>query len=390
MQRRHFLSSALSVAALSGAGQTLLSAKAKAANSTPPLPPRAIGVNYFDLFYGALFGRPHLDITAQLSRLKQAGIPFARFSCGPFWPTEWQKTFLADRTGYFKKLDDVIKGAEAAGFGLVPSLIWNPPAVSDLVGEPINAWGKPNSRTIGFMQDYVSTIVRRYSDSPAIWMWEFSNEFNTYADLPNALKWWPRVSVPQGTPATRTNDDLITAEAVRVALAAFSATVRQFDPKRLISSGGAIPRNNATNLAAGRWDQDSREQFRQALERVTPTDGGVVSIHLYPTDKGHYFGNPASGYKDILTEVKALSQKLAVPSFIGEFGVVQSSDKTADAVEFNSLLSDIVDSGVNYAALWVYDFTTQNGQWNVNFDNDRAYQLKLIADANKNMGLSAK
>jgi hypothetical protein len=34
-------------------------------------------------------------------------------------------------------------------------------------------------------------------------------------------------------------------------------------------------------------------------------------------------------------------------------------------------------------ALWVYDYAGQNGQWNVTASNERSYQLKAVAEANR-------
>ena len=34
------------------------------------------------------------------------------------------------------------------------------------------------------MRRYTEEVVRRYKDSPAIWGWEFGNEYNLAADLP--------------------------------------------------------------------------------------------------------------------------------------------------------------------------------------------------------------
>ena len=57
----------------------------------------------------------------------------------------------------------------------------------DLVGEPRNQWGNPQSKTRQFMRTYIREVVSRYVNSPAIWGWEFGNEYNLSLDTPDAL-----------------------------------------------------------------------------------------------------------------------------------------------------------------------------------------------------------
>ena len=40
---------------------------------------------------------------------------------------------------------------------------------------------------------------------------------------------------------------------------------------------------------------------------------------------------------------------------------------------------------VPLSALWVFDYSPQDKDWNVTFDNDRSYMLRLIAEANRRM-----
>jgi endo-1,4-beta-mannosidase len=35
------------------------------------------------------------------------------------------------------------------------------------------------------MRAYVRDVVERYKDSPAVWGWEFGNEYNIPTDLPD-------------------------------------------------------------------------------------------------------------------------------------------------------------------------------------------------------------
>ena len=382
MRRREFIGTAISsVAALS------LPIKPSWAGGSAVLPARAIGINYFDLFQSSLQGAPKPNLLATLSQLRASSIPFARFSCAPFWPNDWKSTYLANSSAYLSKLDTIVQTAEKAGFGLIPDLCFNPSAISDVVGEPISYWGRPGSQTIAFMQNYVGTIVQRYAASPAIWMWEFANEFNTYADLPNATNWWPKINTALGTPATRSSADLLSTDNLRAAISAFVATVQKYDTQRLICSGVDHPRNNAYNLSQGKWNIDTQAQWSSNLAKVTPATNGITSLHMYPNVKGTFFNSTQSSYTDMLNVLVGTANQLKTPSFVGEFGVQISADPAADQKEFSDMLSAIVASGVNYAAMWVFDFSAQNTTWNVTFSNSRSYQLQMISQANKGFGL---
>src|SRR5690606_25867933 len=102
--------------------------------------------------------------------------------------------------------DAFVQAAEEEGIGLIPSLFWQINTIPDIVFEPINKWGEPDSDTIKFMRTYTREVVSRYKDSPAIWAWEFGNEMNLEVDLPHHK---PQVSVENGTPFMRTGADRI-------------------------------------------------------------------------------------------------------------------------------------------------------------------------------------
>ena len=233
------------------------------------------------------------------------------------------------------------------------------------------------------MVEYVDQVVSRYQLSSVIWMWEFGNEFNAYANLSNATKWWPKVNVSQGTPARRSVHDLITTASCANAFAHFGKVVRRLDPTRRITAGTDIPRYNASNLAIGRWGADSPMQFHAALKQVTPNPLDVVSVHLYPNREDQYFGWGASSkFADILSEVMSFGRHYEKEVFVGEFGVPRMKDIDVEQMLFRRLLDAIVNARVNWAALWVYDLMSQD-EWSVRFDNARAWQLEMVAQANE-------
>ena len=331
-------------------------------------PYRAIGVNYFDAFGRVLHNPKDESFDAGLKTLAQRGIPFARIrGCG-FWPSE-QKLYQQDLAEFFRRFDKVVRSAERQGVGLIPSLFWHVSTVPDLVGEPVNRWGDPRSKTHEYLRQYVRDVVTRYRSSPAIWGWEFGNECNLSADLPNAAQHRPPIVPGLGTPPTRGPEDELSFDNVRTALAAFAREVRKYDPQRMIVTGNSIPRGSAWhNWKEKNWTADTPEEFATMLRGDNPDPTGTLCIHIYD-----------DAVKQ-LPAVMELSRRWKRPLFVGEFGVCGGSEKSGP--EFRALLSAIEKAEVPLAALWGYDFPGQNDTWNVTATNDRAYQLQAIGEAN--------
>ncbi|MCY3021782.1 MAG: cellulase family glycosylhydrolase [Planctomycetota bacterium] len=331
-------------------------------------PYRAIGVNYFNAFSRHLKDPKDTGYEEGFRALAEAGIPFARMmGCG-FWPSE-QKPYLENKDEFFRRFDDVVKSAEKHGVGLIPSLFWHIPTAPDLVGEPVSEWGNTQSKTHDYLRNYVKDVVTRYKDSPAIWGWEFGNEFNLGANLPNAAEHRPQVVPQLGTPKSRSEKDEWTYEIIRTAFAAFAAEVRKYDSYRAISTGDAFPRDGAWhNWKEKKWTKDTPEQFAEMLLGDNPDPVSIVSVHAYG-DEGRR-----------IRQAQPIAAKARKPLFVGEFGAPGPQEK--GEAEFQSLLSAIEESHVPLAALWVYDFIGQK-EWSVTATNERSYQLRAIGEANK-------
>ena len=338
-------------------------------------PYRGVGVNYFDAFARTLADPRDTSFEQGFKTLEDFGIPFCRIMAGGYWPKE-QQLYSDDPREFFRRLDGVVNSARRHHLGLISSCFWYLATVPDTVGEPVSAWGDAKSKTRAYMRRYVKDVVTRYRDEPAIWGWEFGNEYCLAADLPNASEHRPAVAPSLGTPAARTAADEIGYAALHNAYAGFAREVRRYDRYRMIETGDSMPRESAWhNWREKSWTKDLPEQEEEILDEANPAPIDVVSVHFYKETAGK------------LREIARYARLRKKPLFVGEFGAEGKGE--AVRARFNEILTTIQDAGVPLAALWVYDFAGQDESWNVAAKNERAYQLAAVAEANKRMQAAA-
>ena len=187
-------------------------------------PYRGIGINYFDCFLRTLSNKEDTSYEKGFATLQAKGIPFVRFCATGYWPKDLE-LYRQDRPEYFRRLDAVVKSAAQHNIGLVPSLFWFFACVPDIVGESMDQWANPKSKTIAWMQEYVREVVTRYRDNPTIWAWELGNEFSLQAQLPNAKDHRPDVHPALGTATSRSDRDDLSYAMVRMAFVEFGKAV---------------------------------------------------------------------------------------------------------------------------------------------------------------------
>lgn len=343
---------------------------------------RAIGVNYFDLFSRTLKNPSDKSYNQGLSQLSQANIPFARFMCCGFWPVDWD-LYLNDKEAYFKLLDDVIESAAKYNVGLIPSLFWHISTIPDIVAEPMDQFANPDSKTSDFLRTYTEQVVSRYKDSPAIWGWEFGNEFNLTVDLPNASDHRPPVWPNLKTASQRTARDELTSQQMLAACKTFARVVRKHDKHRIIITGNSLPRPSAFhNTLDKSWTADTPQQFGQVLLRDNPDPFDTISVHIYP-DNDSLYPAKANNINELITTIRQFSAKANKPVFVGEFGVPASTNTETEKAAFKQILDSIEKQNIPLSALWVYDYPNMENHWNVTTNNNRAYMLKMISQANQ-------
>jgi unsaturated rhamnogalacturonyl hydrolase len=339
-------------------------------------PYRGVGINYFSCFLRTLKDGNDTSYDAGFATLAEKGIPFARFCATGFWPRH-MKLYVEDREEYFRRLDGVVHSAEKHGIGLIPSLFWYYACVPDLVGEPMDQWANPNSKTQAWMRHYVREVVTRYRDNPTIWAWELGNEFSLHANLLNAKDHRPKVHHSLGTPDARSERDDLTYEMVGKAFSAFATAVRKHDTHRLIFTGDSFPRLSAWHQEQeNSWTHDTMEQFAEMLTKVNPDPISGISLHAYEDDDQRF---------DV---AMAVARKLNKPIFIGEFGAQRETPE--QNAKCRRLLKAIIDHKIPLAALWVFDQPLPITEFNVTADNGRAWQLELIAETNRKLKIQVE
>lgn len=358
-----------------------------------------VGVNYQDAFLRHVeSGGKDVSWKAGLATLKSYNIPFIRINAIGFWPENIKKNYSNNPTAFYARLDEFMKECAAQNIGVILDVFWNFPAFSDMVGERVPAWGDSNSKTRVLMRKITTEMVTRYKDHPALWGWEFANEASALMDIPPSIgnyQWIPRSS----TAPARTPADNFTVSTIVEALADFTRTVRAIDKTHPIFSGNDRPRNNAYHLP-NKWDMDSPSQFASILTRDNSV-ADTVTLHLYPYGEFAGFGVDAvtpsvvpGNFNNIIVAALARSRQTdstgklidSRPLFIGEFG---TSDKDLGPAvaksKFYEMTATIIASRVPLSAMWVFDWTAQEGTYNVTATNSRKYQLERLSEMNQVM-----
>ncbi|MDD5140851.1 MAG: cellulase family glycosylhydrolase [Verrucomicrobiales bacterium] len=355
-------------------------------------PYRGVGINYFSCFNRTLHNPADTSYEAGFRVLAEHHIPFVRFCATGFFPND-MKLYQKDREAYFRLMDGVVRCAEKNGIGLIPSLFWQNMCVPDMMGEHMDQWGNPDSKTIAFMRQYTHEVVSRYRNSPAIWAWEFMNEWDSYCDLPNALTYLPKAHYPTtnthlGQPAVRTPQDYPKTTNFMVATREFALAVRRDDPHRLIENGCSIGRNTAWHFyKENSFVEDTAEQLGFMLDIRNPAPIDLISVHCYDELRG----KRRNDEMERLDWAVAAARKIGKPIFVGEFQ--SPNDFAPDSPEyrkyFTNFLARLDRLKVPLAAVWVFDLPSQDDgskdPRNITATSKRAWELPLLREHNEKL-----
>ena len=354
-------------------------------------PYRAIGVNYFSAFYRTLLSVGNKDESYKegFKILKeQYNIPFIRFMAGGYWPIDWD-LYFEDKEKYFKLLDQLVDEADKYEIGLIPSILWYCKGIPDLMGEHMIDFEDPNSRSSKFVKQYVNDIVSRYKNRHVILAWEIGNEYMLQADLPGDNHGMPKIAVCKGTRPFRTPADKPTRKMFNAVFKYAVDEIRKIDPFRMISTGDAVPHQYAWhNIHNGSWDIDTFEQYEEVLAGDTKLVDSI-SIHVYPHHDRLYFPSKVS-VETLIKLSNDIAKKFKKPLFIGEFGAPKTLGPEKEKEIFFKVLNAIEHNKVSLSAIWVFDHSDQDEDWNITPDNSREYMLRAIQKGNERIWQSSQ
>lgn len=180
-----------------------------------------MGVNFYNLFNSS-FPKEEggaFDVSVAfygLKALAENKIPYVRANLGGYY---WHElpVYLGRKEEYRAAILKIAKEAERLGVGIIPSFFWLIQCVSDYYREPMRAWGDETSLTRRFMREFTADMTALLKDCQSIWGWEFGNEYNLGADLPNAAE--NRPPLYDGSP--RDASDCITLTDIESAFGEF-------------------------------------------------------------------------------------------------------------------------------------------------------------------------
>lgn len=260
------------------------------------------GVNYYAMLSDVISNGYTLNsVDESLKILSSYDISLIRFNCGVYFSSSLTH-FIDNRENYLDAIDYIFSKADELHIGLLPSFMWSIDTIPGYFNEPRSAFGDVNSKTISFMNTYVSTVVTRIKHHKSLFGYEFGNEFMLNCDIPNANE-NKRFSI----------DDL------NVCYKEFGRTIKSIDSSnRLISSGDGRIRESQYNLHFNNsWDEDTLEERKEIISKAyADTSFNVYSEHLYDyNEKGR-----AYDISEYINIEKTLAEEIGYPFVIGEWG----------------------------------------------------------------------
>jgi endo-1,4-beta-mannosidase len=326
-----------------------------------------IGVNYYRLVDERALKDPEdLSYENGLKQLALFKVPFARLNLN-FRPVD-ANIFFNDRAKYFQRIDNVVNIAAQYNIGLIPVFFWNYYTFSDIAEEFVDQIGEENSVTRQKMREFVTEIVNRFKNYRNIWAWEFGNEWNLMADLPNATNFLPPTNVSHGNPPTRDPErDIVYTDDMLSAMVDIGSLLKSLDPVRPISTGNSMSRASQWHQDqwrrgfipfANSFDTDSPEEAEIMAVRHCPEPYDLYSVHVYPENYQR------------LVNFAGYAANMGKPVYIGEFGTSQAEEGTFEAV------LSAVKTYSSISALWTYDRPTDS--FNVSTTNNRRWMFKAI------------
>ena len=366
---------------------------------------RAFGVNYYDAFLRYLSNSNDTSFIQGFEYLNTHHIPVVRVLAAGFWPKDWN-LYFTNKTEYYRRMDFLVQQAEQKGVGLILDLFWTPTTVGELVDDAVAAGylipgadfvadsplntnylgqatfaeyrkdlGRRDSGSNALIAYYTREMVGRYARSPAVWGWEFGNEYNLAVDLPNIATQRPTRSPSLGqnlpaesssVPAWSGKED-ITRDDILVAKQTFANVVRSIDTWRFIMSGDSTPRPSAcSNWKSHTWTINTRTDLAKVIPMDNPAPMDTVTLHHYPEKPGgavvYYFSDApvtnewlTGNYKARIDYFVTNSAALNRPLIVGEWGAIGDGTTDDEKTTFHRFMQALIDAHVQLSLMWTFD-----------------------------------
>lgn len=378
---------------------------------------KGIGVNHWSAFNSTVvsvglttdYKKDFLDI----KNLYQ--IPFVRVAFCPYGRSNWFNKWHKDKLGFIAKLDDFVSYCESIGIRLIPTLLWDIRGFIEstfdvtAITESPKLLASDTSNSWILMAEFISTIVNRYKDSPAILAWTLCNEGNSNLGIDFHSSWkldgtqyaWLDWGDKPGGGKYLPADKMALSDYHAFTKRAV-ALIRNIDThKRAIFSGNSKGNSfsagvqTTDTLAADTLDKWVNFQPGISWPTFRDKEFGTLTQHIYPQSLTNliFF----SGAEKTAGELVALSKSVAdtanVPFFLEEWGATCYGDPSdessiniaSERANFQNILDSIITNDIKLSAVWNYAGDLSNAlkwaKWSLT-DSRRSYQLDAISAAN--------
>ncbi len=364
---------AVSASAVSSGGYYGLTVNGQGVLEKHGRPYRGIGANFVGALRRLLVNPDDPAIPRDFKELEEYHIPFVRFPALAAWGTPSRcrryivKVYAGNPRRYFHAMDKLCAISNKYHVGLIPSLFFTfwPDALAREQG--LAVWNNPKSRTYRIWTRYTIEMITRYEHNPAIWGWEFGNEFNLAMDLPNAKTQFP---------GYKPSWEYTHAQKWEL-YARFVHLVRRYDPYHIIEAGNSRPRDSSWhNMMDHTWKKDTPAQWDYMLKRDNAAFD-MICVHEYGARA------PMN-----ISRAAALAKFWHKPLYVGEFGAPGPAAKSRRL--FTAILASILKAKVPLASVWAFDErhqTVGNNDYSITPTNNRRFMLKAIEVANIHLRL---
>ena len=322
------------------------------------------GANYYSLFASTFAASGGYDLSAAehgLKTLAAHNVRVVRFNAAGFYYPEDTERYFSDKKRYFSALRRLSQLAYELGIRLIPSFFWQMTCLPNLFDEGYEyGWGNNKSKTFRFMQNFTEEYVEALSEERSVSFWEFGNEFNLVADLPNFADNLKNDPLPRGSKrfARSAAEDKLSGGSVNRAYAEFARIVSRTDVHaRPSANGNAFLRPSQYNqYTNGTFGNDTPEEHAAIWKFLCPSPMTHASEHIYYADWAQpiRYGERNFTLEEYLLFNKQLCDRNNYTYYIGEYGAA-ARENEKDYSGWREMSELFAKCGIPLALVWNYD-----------------------------------